>query len=57
MARKSKYSDVKQHWICEDCGLIHVCLDPPDICSRCAFGYFENLYDRQRATLKHGRNP
>ncbi len=32
-------------WLCEGCGTPNDGLSPPDACSMCGHGYFENLQD------------
>lgn len=46
MAKSKKvFTDLKQHWVCEDCGRPNIGKDPPDECVFCAHKYFDNLHD------------
>lgn len=57
----TKRDDPKLIWVCEDCGTVHAPTrdadgtQPPDECKRCAFTYFENLYDLQQEANKLAR--
>ncbi len=45
---KERPVDDKHCWLCEECGVLHQGVNPPDECKWCAYRYFSNLFDVKR---------